>query len=74
VSWRHLIDTRQAKATVDWPRLIIVLVASQVLVSILSWLLSDLIGQLGMTLIILPIAALLIALDVKLGRQDSQDI
>ena len=73
MSWRHLIDTRQAKATVDWPRLIVVLVASQVLVSILSWLLSDLVGQLGLTLIFLTIAVLLIALDVKLRRQDSRD-
>ena len=55
---------------VDWPRLIIVLVASQVLASILVRLLSDSIGVLGMTLIVLPFAALLIVLDVKLRRHD----
>ena len=70
MSWRRLIDTRHEKAVVDWPRLIIVLVASQVLASILIWLLSDSIGVLGMTLIVLPIAALLIVLDVKLRRHD----
>lgn len=46
----------------------IVLVASQVLASIVIWLVSDSVGVLGMTLILLPIAALLIALDVKLRR------
>lgn len=68
MSWRWLIDTRQEKAVVDWPRLIIVVVASQVLASILIWLLWDSIGLLGMTLIFLPLAALLIAVDVKLRR------
>lgn len=68
MSWRHLIDTRQEKAVIDWPRLMIVLVASQVLASIVIWLVSDSVGVLGMTLILLPIAALLIALDVKLRR------
>ena len=53
---------------VDWPRLIIVFVASQVLASILIWLLWDSLGPLGMTLIFLPVAAVLIALDVKLRR------
>ena len=41
MSWRHLIDTRQEKATVDWPRLIIVLVAGQAIAGVLVWLLSQ---------------------------------
>ncbi len=74
MSWRHLIDTRQEKATVDWPRLIIVLVAGHAIAGVLVWLLSQWVGPLSLILIVLPIVALLIALDVKLRRQDNQDI
>ena len=73
MSWRHLIDTRQEKARVDWPRLIIVLVATEVIAGVLIRLLSESVGPLALILIVVPIVALLIALDGKLRGQDYQD-
>jgi hypothetical protein len=69
VSWRWLIDVRGAEPRIDWPRLAIVLVVGEVIAGALIWFLTESLGPMAMILIVLPIAALLIALDIKLRRR-----
>jgi hypothetical protein len=69
VSWRGLIDVRGAEPRIDWPRLAIVLVVGEVITGVLIWFLTESLGTMAMILIVLPIFALLIALDIKLRRR-----
>ena len=69
VSWRWLIDLRGAEPRIDWPRLAIVLVVGEVISGVLIWFLTESLGTMAMILIVLPIFALLIALDIKLRRR-----
>ena len=55
---------------IDWPRLVVVLVAAEALAAVVVWVLSEYLGWAGMILMVLPTAALLIALDVKMRRGD----
>ena len=73
MSWRWLIDVRGAEPRIDWPRLAIVLVVGEVVTGVLIWFLRESLGTMAMILIVLPIIALLIALDIKLrrGRPDN---
>ena len=68
MSWRWLIDVRGAEPRIDWPRLAIVVVVGEIIAGALVWFLTQSLGPLAMILIASPIAALLIALDVKLRR------
>ena len=73
VSWRWLIDLRGEEPKIDWPRLVVVLVVAEALAAVVVWVLSEYLGWAGMILMVLPIAALLIALDVKMRRGDRDD-
>ena len=73
MSWRWLIDTRGAESRIDWPRLTGVLVVGEIIAGILVWFLTESLGPLAMILIALPIATLLIALDIKLRRRDTDN-
>ncbi len=68
MSWRWLVDVRGDKTEIDWPRLAAVLVAAELIAGLLVWFLSESLGPLAMILIVMPIAAFLIWLDVKLRR------
>jgi hypothetical protein len=69
VSWRWLIDARGDRIQVDWPRLIVALVASSVVIAVLGWLLSPAIYLL--VLVIGGVAG--IALDIRLRRGRNGD-
>lgn len=73
MTWRWLIDVRGEEPKIDWPRLVVVLVVAEAVAGVFVWLLSEYLGWAGMILIVLPIAALLIALDVKMRRGDLDD-
>ena len=69
MSWRWLIDVRDGKSKVDWARLAIVLSAAELSAGVLLWLLGKLVGPIVAGLILVPIGAALVWLDVKLRRQ-----
>lgn len=73
MSWRWLIDVRGEEPKVDWPRLVVVMVVAEAVAGILVWVLAEYLGWAGMFLVALPIAGLLIALDVKMRRDDRED-
>ena len=73
MTWRWLIDVRGEEPKIDWPRLVVVLVVAEAVAGVFVWLLSEYLGWAGMILIVLPIAALLIALYVKMRRGDLDD-
>ncbi len=73
MSWRWLIDVRGEEPKIDWPRLIVVMVLAEAVAGILVWVLAEHLGWAGTILIALPIAGLLIALDVKMRRDDRDD-
>ncbi len=66
MSWRWLVDVRGDKPEIDWPRLAVVLVAGELIAALLVWLLSEPLGPLAMIVLVIPIAAFLIWLDVKI--------
>jgi uncharacterized membrane protein YoaK (UPF0700 family) len=74
VSWLWLIDVRGDKPRIDWPRLTIVLVVSEIFAGILGRFLTEWVGPLAMLLIALPIVALLLVLDVKLRRRHPDNL
>ncbi len=71
MSWRWLVDVRGDKPKIDWPKLAVVLVAGELIAGLLVWLLSESLGPLTMILLVIPIAAFLIWLDVKIRRRDA---
>ena len=73
MSWRWLIDVRGEKPKIDWPRLVVILIVAEVIAGALVWFLSEYLGWAGMILIALPIAALLIGVDVKMRRAAVDD-
>jgi hypothetical protein len=73
MSWRWLIDVRDASPKIDWLRLAIVLLIAEVLAGLLAWFLARRLGPLAMVLIMLPIAGVLIAVDVQSRRRDDHD-
>ncbi len=72
MSWRWLLDVRGDKPKIDWPRLAVVLVAGQLISGLLVWLLSEYpLGALAIIVLVMPIAAFLIWLDVKIRRREA---
>ena len=73
MSWRWLVDVRGEEPKIDWPRLVVVLAIGEVVAGVLVWFLYEYLGWAGMIIVVLPIAALLIALDVRMRRGDLDD-
>jgi hypothetical protein len=72
MSWRRLVDARGEKLEIDWPRLAVVLVAGHLMAGLLVWLLSVYpLGAVAIIVLVMPIAAFLIWLDVKIRRRDA---
>ncbi len=68
MSWRWLIDVRGETAKLDWARLVIVLVVAEATAGSVAWLLAGRLGPLATVVILLPIAGVLIAVDVAMRR------
>ncbi len=69
MSWRWLVDVRGDEPRIDWSRLTLAVVVGEAIAGALVWSLMGSVGAPAMIILVLPIAALLIAIDVTLRRQ-----